>query len=112
MHYKVDSLRGPNSLDSLSAKALFYIFHVLPEWLAILVLFSVNVRKTFGTALFGDFRWRDETPEEKKKRLTAQAKREEKKRISMGNMKKGSADSFGEKEKLDENEPVTVSESV
>ena len=58
MHYRIDSLRGPNPLDSSTAKATFYTFHILPEWLAVLVLCSVNVRKTFGTALFGDWRWR------------------------------------------------------
>jgi hypothetical protein len=100
MRYKIDSLRGPNPLDSPTAKAMFYIFHILPEWLAVLILFSLNVRKTFGTALCGDWRWRDETPKEKEKRLARQAKREEKKGTSMTNMKKDDADSVKEKEKL------------
>jgi len=105
MHYRIDSLRGPNPLDSSTAKAMFYIFHMLPEWLAVLVLFSVNVRKTFGTALCGDIRWRDETPKEK--RLAGRAKKEEKKEgISMANMNKDGADS-AEKEKLGQKQLVT-----
>jgi len=109
MHYRIDSLRGPNPLDSSTAKAMFYIFHVLPEWLAALFLFSVNVRKTFGTALFGDWRWRDETPKEKEKRLARRAKKEEKKGISMANMNKDGAESADsiEKEKLGQKELVT-----
>jgi len=110
MHYRIDSLRGPNPLDSSTAKATFYTFHILPEWLAVLVLCSVNVRKTFGTALFGDWRWRDETPKEKKKRLARRAKREEKKKkkngISMANMKQDGADPV-EKEKLGQNKLVS-----
>jgi hypothetical protein len=108
MRYRIDSLRGPNPLDSSTAKAMFYIFHILPEWLAMLALFSVNVRKTFGTALFGDWRWRDETPKEKEKRLAWEAKREEKKKkgISIANTKKDDADSV-EKEKLGQKELVT-----
>ena len=110
MHYRIDSLRGPNPLDTSSAKALFYIFHMLPEWLAILILFSVNVRKTFGTALVGDFRWRDETPAEKQKRLARRAKKEEQKKgVLMENMTKGAADSVeDEKEKLGQNKLATV----
>jgi len=84
MHYRIDSLSGLNSLNSSSAKALFYIFHVLPEWLAIFILLSQNVRKTFGTGLFGDWRAKDETEKEKKKRLLKQAAKEAKKGVSMG----------------------------
>jgi hypothetical protein len=62
MHYRVDSLKGPNPLNSSSAKTRFYTLHILPEWIAIVVLLSVNVRKTFGTALFGDWRVEDEMP--------------------------------------------------
>jgi hypothetical protein len=109
MHHKIDSLRGPNPLDSSSAKAIFYIFHVLPEWLAILVLYSVDVRKTFGTALFGDWRWRDETPKEKQKRLARRAKREEKKKgILMGDTKKGNDDPVERKDNLGQDEVVTL----
>jgi len=108
MHYRIDSLRGPNSLNSSSAKALFYIFHVLPEWLAIFILFSQNVRKTFGTGLFGDWRGKDETEKEKKKRLLKQAAKEAKKGVSMG---RGDVDDVREKER-NENSHVAIQESV
>ena len=114
MHHRIDFLRGPNPLDSSTSKALFYMFHVLPEWIAVSVLFSVNVRKTFGTGLFGDWRWRDETPKEKEKRLARRAKGEEKKKkgISMANMKQDGSGSL-EKEKLGQDQLVTdVSGSV
>jgi len=107
MNHRIDSLRGPNPLDSSSAKATFYIFHMFPEWLVILFLYSVNVRKTFGTGLWGD-RLRDETDKQKKKRLAKRAAKEEKKGISMGNMKTGSADFFEEKEKFGQSELVSV----
>ena len=96
MHHRIDSLRGPNPLDSSSAKGLFYVFHILPEWLAVFVLFSENVRKTFGTGLFGDWKGRDETETEKKKRLEKL---------------KGDVGSAGEKEK-NGNGPVVVQGSV
>jgi len=98
MHYRIDSWRGPNPLNSPSAKAIFYTFHILPEWLVTVVLLSVNVRKTFGTGAFGDIPWEDAMPFEKEKRLAKQTAIEErKKRISMENIKKGEADLVEEK---------------
>ena len=38
---------GPGSLNSSSSKATFYVFHVAPEWLAVTLLLSVNVRRRF-----------------------------------------------------------------
>ena len=96
MHYRIDSLRGLNPLNSSAAKGLFYVFHILPEWLAVCVLFSENVRKTFGTGLFGDWKGRDETEKEKKKRLEKS---------------KGDVDYGGEKGK-NENDLVVVQGSV
>ena len=108
MHYRIDSLRGPNLLDSSSAKAAFYIFHILPEWLAICILFSENVRKTFGTGLFGDWRGKDETEAEKTKRLAKRAAKEKKKRgASLGKLTQGDVDYVGEKEK-NENARVII----
>jgi hypothetical protein len=104
MHYRIGSLRGPDPLNSSSAKALFYIFHVLPEWLAICILFSENVRKTFGTGLFGDWRGKDETEAEKTKRLAKRAAKEEKKGISLRKLTRD-VGFVGEKEK---NENVLV----
>ncbi|KIM45438.1 hypothetical protein M413DRAFT_442117 [Hebeloma cylindrosporum] len=109
MHYRIDVLRGPDPLNSSSAKALFYIFHVLPEWLAICVLISENVRKTFGTGLFGDWRGKDETETEKTKRLAKRAAKEEKKKgISMEKLKQGDIGEKGKKE----NGLVVTQESV
>jgi hypothetical protein len=76
---------------------LFYIFHVLPEWLAICILFSENIRKTFGTGLFGDWRGKDETETQKTKRLAKRAAKEEKKKG--GNLTQGDVGRVGEKAK-------------
>lgn len=78
MWLKTTSLTAPSPLNTPSAKALFYVFHVLPEWLASLILFGDNIRKTFGTGLSGDFRLWDETEKERAKRLARVAKREAK----------------------------------
>ena len=50
----------------------------LPEWLASLILFGNNIRKSFGTGLIGDWRPWDETEKEQVKRLEREAKREAK----------------------------------
>lgn len=66
---------APGTLNSPGAKACFYIFHVLPEWMSILILMSVNVRKTLGTGMSGDWRSRDETEKEKIEREAKEAKK-------------------------------------
>ena len=76
---KVTSLTEPSSLNTPSGKAAFYICHVLPEWLASLTLFADNIRKKFGTGLLGDYRFKDETESQKRKRHARMAKRREKK---------------------------------
>ena len=71
MQNSTDSLlsRGPGSLSSPAAKALFYIFHMLPEWTASVILLGLNARVIFETGPFGDWRSSDkETKWEKKKR--------------------------------------------
>jgi len=80
MHFKTTSLAAPSPLNAPGAKAAFYVLHALPEWLAILILFLVNVRKFYGTGLAGDWRGHDMTAKEKKKWDKWQAKRAEKKR--------------------------------
>ena len=80
MGIKITSLSGPSPLDTPSLKALFYVFHALPEWLACLILFGDNIRKTFGTGLFGDYRLWDETEKERNRRLAREAKREAKRK--------------------------------
>jgi len=39
---------GPGSLNGPTAKALFYAFHVAPEWLSSTMLLVVNVKDMFG----------------------------------------------------------------
>jgi len=80
MWLKTTSLSAPNPLNTPSSKAAFYIFHVLPEWLATLILFGDNIRKTFGTGLVGDWRLWDETEKQRVKRLAREAKREAKRK--------------------------------
>jgi len=62
---------------------LFYIFHALPEGFAACILLSGNVRKTFGTGMFGDWRAKDETEKQKTKRLAKRAAKEAKKGIAL-----------------------------
>jgi hypothetical protein len=78
MWIKTTSLSAPSPLNTPRSKAAFYIFHVLPEWLAILILFGNNIRKTMGTGLIGDKRLWDETEKEREHRLKQEAKREAK----------------------------------
>ncbi len=96
MKYKVDSLISPSPLDKGTAKAAFYIFHVLPEWIATLLLVGYNTRKTFGTGFIGDWRNKDETEKQRKKREAREAKKalrkKEKLSGSVGN------DGFGSRE--------------
>ena len=70
---------APGTLNSPGAKASFYILHCLPEWLAIVTLLSCNVRKTFGTGLFGDWRGVDDGPKQIELREKRKAKKAAKK---------------------------------
>lgn len=80
MHNSIDSLQstGPGSLSSSTDKALFYVFHVLPEWLSTSLLLIFNTRRIFSTGFVGDWRYRDETPKELEQRLKGEAKHREK----------------------------------
>jgi hypothetical protein len=80
MGLKTTSLTSPSPLDTPRSKATFYIFHVLPEWLASLILFGYNIRETFGTGLLGDWRISDETEKQRVQRLAREAKQEAAKR--------------------------------
>lgn len=55
---------APGSQNTPGAKAAFYIFHMAPEWISVLVLLLFNVRDIFGTGVFGS-RARDQTKSEK-----------------------------------------------
>jgi hypothetical protein len=78
---RTDALESmaPDSLNRTHSKVLFYLLHAAPEWLISTLVLTVNMRKTFGTGPFGDFRGVDETPAEKEKRLAREAKRAAKK---------------------------------
>jgi hypothetical protein len=77
MWIKTTSLSAPSLLITPHSKDSFYIFHVLPKWLASLILFG-NIRISFGTGLI----WRpwDVTEKERVKRLDREAKRETKRK--------------------------------
>ncbi|OSX60500.1 hypothetical protein POSPLADRAFT_1047931 [Postia placenta MAD-698-R-SB12] len=49
MRFQTDALKSmrPGSLNDVSSKATFYIFHMLPEYLVFLLLFRMNVRDTY-----------------------------------------------------------------
>ncbi|KAF9522658.1 hypothetical protein CPB83DRAFT_822578 [Crepidotus variabilis] len=85
MPLRENSLTDPIRLNTPGGKAAFYLLHVLPEWLATATLFGINVRKTFGTGPFGDWRGHDETEKEKKKRLKRWEKKAAKKAAKAGN---------------------------
>lgn len=80
MWIKTTSLSAPDPHNTPSSKATFYIFHVFTEWLASLILFGNNIRKSFGTGLIGDWRPWDETEKERVKRLSREAEREAKRK--------------------------------
>ena len=69
------SITTQTILDKPYEKTLFYIFHTLPEWLAIFVMILANVRKWNGTGLIGDWRNRDWNEKEIKKYREKQAKK-------------------------------------
>ena len=81
MWIKTTLLSDPSPLNTPRSKAAFYIFHVFPEWLASLIIFGNNIRKTFGTGFWGDKRLWDETEREREERLKREAKREAKREV-------------------------------
>lgn len=66
---------SPSSLNTPAAKATFYVFHMLPEWITVALLLGFNIREMFDTGPFGDWRAVDETERQKKKRLAREAQR-------------------------------------
>jgi hypothetical protein len=89
MGFKTTSLAAPSVLNTPRSKAGFYTFHILPEWLASVILFGYNIRETFGTGLIGDWRPWDETEKERVKRLKRKAKREAKREAKRQEKKVG-----------------------
>jgi len=89
------SSTAPGSLNTPMEKAGFYVFHIVPEWILVTALSSMRTREVFNTGPNGDFRWRDETPEEKasreKREQEKREKKEEKQRQKELKQKKGAA---------------------
>ncbi|EMD37499.1 hypothetical protein CERSUDRAFT_136100 [Gelatoporia subvermispora B] len=56
MRFQTTSLlsTAPGSLNSDTSKTSFYILHVLPEWIATVMVQAVNVREWYSTGLKGD----------------------------------------------------------
>jgi len=77
MHNRTDSITSmvPSALNSGSAKALFYVFHILPEWLCIVILFAFNMREVCGTGPFGDYRDADESEVQREERRKKEAEK-------------------------------------
>ncbi|KAH7322272.1 hypothetical protein B0J17DRAFT_723441 [Rhizoctonia solani] len=59
--YRLCILRTINVFEPLSpsARAAFYIFHLVPEWLCVCVLLGTNVRARFRTGRWGDYELRE-----------------------------------------------------
>ncbi len=72
--------QAPGSLNTPADKITFYIFHILPEWMAAATLFGFRMREIFQTGLSGDNRWRDERPDEREDRLEEEREKEDKKK--------------------------------
>jgi len=81
MYHTTTSLTStsPGSQNTSAEKTVFYIFHIIPEWISVLMLLSCNVRDVFGTGMFGDDRARDETESEKAAREAKELYKAEKK---------------------------------
>ena len=77
MYNQTNSLTSisPSSLNTPVAKAMFYVFHMVPEWVTISLLLVMNIREIFDTGPFGDWRHRDETQKEREKREAREVKK-------------------------------------
>ncbi|KAL0956711.1 hypothetical protein HGRIS_002833 [Hohenbuehelia grisea] len=59
---------APEALNSPQSKAMFYVFHILPEWIAVALLYGCNTREICGTGVLGDYRRRDAVGERARRR--------------------------------------------
>lgn len=62
MHFRIPNLLstdGWESQEAPAAKALFYVFHALPEWAASALLQIPNTRALFGSGQYGDWHSKD-----------------------------------------------------
>ncbi|KAJ6501612.1 hypothetical protein C8R47DRAFT_233833 [Mycena vitilis] len=63
-----------HSLNTAEDKAAFYVVHLVPEYIVVVMLCVYNVKEVFQTGNWGDLRWRDETPNEREKRERKKAR--------------------------------------
>ncbi|KAF8213587.1 hypothetical protein K438DRAFT_1956957 [Mycena galopus ATCC 62051] len=70
MHSTTPDLATPDhqALNTQADKALFYVLHILPEFIVVSTMTLYNVKEICGLEFKGDERWRDETPKEREKR--------------------------------------------
>ncbi|QRV96508.1 proteophosphoglycan protein [Ceratobasidium sp. AG-Ba] len=72
-------IRTANIFDPLSpaARAVFYIFHLLPEWLCVCVLLGTNVRARFDTGRWGDYELTDHNRNKRLEKAKREAEQEQ-----------------------------------
>ncbi|CAE6486512.1 unnamed protein product [Rhizoctonia solani] len=56
-------------------RALFYIFHLAPEWICVSILLGTNVRARFETGRWGDYELAERERDERLKKAEEEAKR-------------------------------------
>ncbi|KAG8680479.1 hypothetical protein FRC11_002428, partial [Ceratobasidium sp. 423] len=59
---------------SPSARALFYILHLAPEWICVSILLGTNVRTRFGTGKWGDYEMFEKARDKRLKKAEEEAK--------------------------------------
>ncbi|KAG8694744.1 hypothetical protein FRC08_008289 [Ceratobasidium sp. 394] len=62
---------------SSSARAVFYIIHLLPEWLCVCVLLGTNVRARFNTGRWGDYELTDHARDKRLEKAKQNAEAEQ-----------------------------------
>ncbi|QRV82537.1 proteophosphoglycan protein [Ceratobasidium sp. AG-Ba] len=72
-------IRTANVFDPLSpsARAIFYIVHLLPEWIGVSILLSTNVRARFDTGRWGDYELNDYNRNKRLEKAKEQARIEQ-----------------------------------
>ncbi|KAG9075769.1 hypothetical protein FS749_012525 [Ceratobasidium sp. UAMH 11750] len=74
LHIRTDNVFEPLSP---SARAVFYIIHLLPEWLCVCVLLGTNVRARFNTGRWGDYELTDHTRDKRLEKAKQDAEAEQ-----------------------------------
>ncbi|QRV96529.1 hypothetical protein RhiJN_24547 [Ceratobasidium sp. AG-Ba] len=74
LHIRTDNVFDPLSP---SARAVSYIFHLLPEWLCVCVLLGTNVRARFDTGRWGDYELTDYNRNKRLEKAKREAEQEQ-----------------------------------